>query len=481
MYKRNAKDWTKHIDFIICDALSLIAAFFAAYAFRFEFEGEQFFSTYQEFLAIVVALDICVSILFNTMHNVLKRDNYKEFNETLRHVLLVFLATMVLLVSLKISARYSRLIMYGTAVLHFVFGYALRLIYKRFLLKHIIRDKKRSMLIVSDEAGAGSMAQSIREKADSFFSIAGVVISDRDAAGESVCGVPVVANLSDTAEYVCREWVDEVIINMESTQCAQKLLNQCREMGVVVHTCIPFDYGADRQQFVERIAGHTVLTSSVTMVTPFQVLVKRAMDIAGGLVGCVLAALVIVIVGPMIKRASPGPILYAQERVGLNGKRFKFYKIRSMYMDADERKKELMSQNRVADGRMFKLDFDPRIIGNEILPDGTTKTGIGTFIRRTSLDEFPQFFNVLKGEMSLVGTRPPTVDEWERYELRHRARLAMKPGITGMWQVSGRSDITDFEEIVKLDTQYICGWSIGLDIRILFKTVFAVLNESGAM
>ena len=124
-------------------------------------------------------------------------------------------------------------------------------------------------------------------------------------------------------------------------------------------------------------------------------------------------------------------------------------------MDAEERKAELMAQNKMSDGRMFKLDFDPRVIGNKILPDGTRKTGIGDFIRKTSLDEFPQFWNVLNGTMSLVGTRPILQDELRQYELHHRARIAIKPGITGMWQVSGRSDITDFEEVVRLDTEYI--------------------------
>jgi lipopolysaccharide/colanic/teichoic acid biosynthesis glycosyltransferase len=152
-----------------------------------------------------------------------------------------------------------------------------------------------------------------------------------------------------------------------------------------------------------------------------------------------------------------------------------------MYMDAEERKKELLSQNSVADGMMFKLDFDPRIIGNVRLPDGTKKTGIGEFIRRTSIDELPQGFNVLLNQMSLVGTRPPTVDEWEKYELHHRARLATKPGITGMWQVNGRSEITNFEEITRLDTEYIENWSIGLDIRILIRTIGAVLGHRGAM
>ena len=151
-----------------------------------------------------------------------------------------------------------------------------------------------------------------------------------------------------------------------------------------------------------------------------------------------------------------------------------------MYENADERKAELMKDNRVSDGMMFKLDWDPRIIGNKIV-DGKQVTGIGQRIRDGSWDEWPQFFNILKGDMSLVGTRPPTVDEWEKYKYHHRARLATRPGLTGMWQVSGRSKITDFEEVVKLDTEYINHWSIGLDIRILLKTVKAVFTKDGAM
>ena len=138
-------------------------------------------------------------------------------------------------------------------------------------------------------------------------------------------------------------------------------------------------------------------------------------------------------------------------------------------MDAEERKKELMAQNKISDGLMFKMENDPRI----------TKTG--AFLRKTSLDEFPQFINILLGDMSLVGTRPPTVDEWELYEPHHRARMSFRPGLTGMWQVSGRSNITDFEEVVKLDTQYISEWSLRLDVKILWKTVWSVLKSDGAM
>ena len=144
-----------------------------------------------------------------------------------------------------------------------------------------------------------------------------------------------------------------------------------------------------------------------------------------------------------------------------------------MELNAEEKKAELLAVNEMEGGLMFKIQSDPRIIGGE--------KGIGGFIRKTSIDEFPQFWNVVKGEMSLVGTRPPTVDEWNLYEFHHRKRLSTKPGITGMWQVSGRSKITDFEEVVKLDTRYINEWSMGLDMRILAKTVMVVLKRDGSL
>jgi len=481
MYKHGSNGWLKHVDFILGDLFSLALAFFVSYYLRFDALGNTLTDLYWGYIAILLVLDFVVCVFFSSMHNVLKRGYYEEFAATVKHVVLVFSLQMILLVALKISARYSRLLMYGTFGFHVAFGYALRLLYKFLLRKRTLSKKQRSVLVVTTHEQAEEVVDHLQKNTNDFVRITGVVIVDQEGQVESVSGITKVVALEDAVEYICREWIDEVFIDTGAIRYSKKLITQCREMGVVVHERLMIESGEGSKQFVEKLAGYTVLTSTINYATPMQVMIKRMMDIAGGLIGCVLAALIILIIGPKIKKESPGPILYAQERVGRNGKKFKFYKIRSMYMDADERKKELMNQNRVADGMMFKLDFDPRIIGNEILPDGTKKTGIGAFIRRTSLDEFPQFFNVLKGDMSLVGTRPPTVDEWEKYKLHHRARLAMKPGITGMWQVSGRSSITDFEEIVKLDTYYICNWSIGLDLRILFKTVKAVFQRDGAM
>lgn len=171
--------------------------------------------------------------------------------------------------------------------------------------------------------------------------------------------------------------------------------------------------------------------------------------------------------GAAVALASAQIALAGQKRVGLNGRIFYIHKLRSMYMDAEERKKELMAKNEM-NGLMFKMQDDPRI------------TKVGKFIRKTSIDELPQFFDVLCGNMSLVGTRPPTVDEYSQYDSHHKRRLSMKPGITGLWQVSGRSDIQDFEEVVKLDVAYIDHWSLALDMRILFKTVGVVLRRTGA-
>lgn len=315
------------------------------------------------------------------------------------------------------------------------------------------------------------------------FSLAGVVVIDADWLGKKICGVPVVANAEELPMYVCQEWIDEVLVVIsEQLPYPEELIDKLTETGVTVHLNLAkITNKTGKRQFVEKVGEYTVLTTSLNYASAGQLLLKRLMDIFGGLVGCIATGIICLFVGPAIYIASPGPIFFSQERVGKNGKKFKMYKFRSMYMDAEERKAELMKENKLGDGKMFKMDFDPRVIGNKVLSDGTHKTGVGDFIRRTSLDEFPQFFNVLKGDMSIVGTRPPLISETNLYEPHHKARLAIKPGITGMWQVSGRSDITDFEEVVRLDKEYIENWNIGLDIKILFKTVMVVVKKDGSM
>ncbi len=199
-----------------------------------------------------------------------------------------------------------------------------------------------------------------------------------------------------------------------------------------------------------------------------QRVIKRLIDIILALIGLIITSLLALIVYPLVARQAPGPLFFEQWRVGKNGKKFKMYKFRSMYCDAEARLNELMAQNQYDDDLMFKLDNDPRIFP------------FGKVMREWSIDEFPQFFNVLKGDMSLVGTRPPTVYEYEKYQLHHFKRLLIKPGITGLWQISGRSNIKNFEDVVRLDVEYIENWSLRLDLKIFLKTILVVVMRLGS-
>ena len=287
---------------------------------------------------------------------------------------------------------------------------------------------------------------------------------------------------TDIIKLIRTDWVDEVFVYQpDNMPYPTNMIDSIMDMGITVHYGLEaLNAHSDGTVEVSKVGSYRVLTNSLKIVSAKQIVYKRIMDIAGGIVGCLLTLVLCVFIGPAIYIQSPGPIFFKQKRIGQNGKQFYMYKFRSMYIDAEERKKALMEQNNIADGMMFKMDDDPRIIGSEKKDKNGNPRGIGNFIRRTSIDEFPQFFNVLKGEMSLVGTRPPTLDEWEKYDLHHRVRMSIKPGITGLWQISGRSDITDFEEVVKLDRDYIQNWSIWLDFKILFKTVGVVLKHEGA-
>lgn len=499
MYKRAAQGWLKHLDFILFDELCLQIAFGLAYIIRHGIDFPYMSDLYRAIAILMIVFDLLIAVMMDSMHNVLKRGYYKEFAQTVKHCLMVFLLTVLWMFTLKNSDSYSRIIVFLTFVFHVVIGYGIRLLWKAHLRKRgTLESGKKSMLAVLDLANADRIIERLTSNALDMFHLSGVVIADEATNHEyksfvnrlplndnnqmTIRGIPIVCSFEEAPHFICREWIDSVYISCQGDRSEiREFMSKCGEMAVTIHYHVP-SLGQDgNKQFVEKVGSSTVVTNSVNYATPTQLITKRIIDILGGIIGSFFALLTMVILGPMIKKESPGPILYKSERIGQNGKRFWMLKIRSMYLNADANKALLMAQNRIKDGMMFKLDFDPRIIGNEELSDGTHKTGIGEFIRKTSLDEFPQFFNVLKGDMSLVGTRPPTPDEWEKYEFHHRARLATKPGITGMWQVSGRSEITDFEEVVKLDTQYIQNWNLGLDIKILLKTVINVLTRKGAM
>lgn len=280
--------------------------------------------------------------------------------------------------------------------------------------------------------------------------------------------VPHLGRLNELSQLIRENKVDEVMIALPSQdyQTVNSVIAQCREHGVAF-TLVP-DISALKfsEMSLREINGVPLIVTNSQPISETSLAVKRAIDFLGALVLILAAAIPMLLVALAVKLDSKGPVIFRQTRVGKDGKTFTFYKFRSMYIDADARLAELEKLNETS-GATFKMKNDPRV------------TKVGRFIRRTSLDELPQFFNVLFGQMSLVGPRPGLPREVARYDEWHYRRLEVTPGLTGLWQVSGRSSTT-FEEMVKLDIYYAEHWSLALDIKILFKTIKTVVKGDGA-
>jgi exopolysaccharide biosynthesis polyprenyl glycosylphosphotransferase len=278
-------------------------------------------------------------------------------------------------------------------------------------------------------------------------------------------------NVNDLVDIIQKNTVDQVFImskHEENIDTIQDIMDICRVMGVTTRLILNMYNSSAVGRYVSSIGTYPVMTYHAVTLNMSTRILKRIIDILGSLILLIVSSPIILITAIAIKLDSKGPVFFKQKRVGKNGRIFYMYKLRSMCNDAEAKKKELLKNNQMANDLMFKMSDDPRI------------TKVGKFIRKTSIDELPQLFNVLKGDMSLVGTRPPTIDEVKQYDKRHWKRLVIWPGITGNWQVNGRSKITDFEKVVDLDVDYIDNWTIWLDFKILLKTVKTVLFKNDA-
>ena len=467
----NKNSTYKHLDFLIIDELCLLLGFFFAYLTRKE--SLPFFSasvSYRMLLIIELTVTVCVCFFIQPHKNILRRSYVNELKAVVAYTLSCYLAVAFILYVTKTSVSYSRLMIGLTYIYQSLLMYVLRQIWKLYLNKRGVKSVLNSnakMLVITDMKNLEKTVKKINNYNYDMFEIAGLCILDKDLKGEKYDKFDIVANKDDVMSYICINWIDEVYFAMEYNRIPQSMIRGLAVAGVTTNVILNKISDLEgRQQTVKKLFNSTVINSSIKQRSNRQIFFKRVIDICGGIVGSLITLLLALIIAPIMHKKSPGPIFYKQERIGQNGRRFYMYKFRSMVMNADDLKKDLMEQNRIKDGMMFKVKDDPRII-----------PGIGDFIRKTSLDEFPQFFNVLLGDMSLVGTRPPTVDEWEKYQLEHRIRMAIKPGITGMWQINGRSKITDFNKVIEYDTQYINNWSLTLDVEILFKTILVLFSK----
>lgn len=406
MYRKNGNGWLKHIDFIILDMMCLQIAFVMAYFIK---NGN--IHLYNNFLyrnmAIILEVaDLMALLIFGTLKGVLKRGHYQEFVKTLKHGFIVLLLAVLYLFTVQKGIFFSRFILFLTIGFYFILTYIVRELWKGRIKKGVHSGKRRKLLIVTSSTIADKVIENVEKNNYSRYDIVGVALLDKDLIGNIISNVSVVANKETVGMYACKEWVDEVLIVLpKEIAYPNTLIEQLTLAGITVHMNLAKVVNSPgKKQFVEKIGDYTVLTTSINYASLNELFLKRVFDIICGVLGCILTLIICIFIGPAIYIASPGPIFFSQERVGKNGKKFKMYKFRSMYLDAEERKAELMKDNKLGDGKMFKLDFDPRVIGNKVMSDGSRKTGIGEFIRKTSLDEFPQFLNVLKGVRDIIGT-----------------------------------------------------------------------------
>ncbi|WP_130836101.1 sugar transferase [Lachnoclostridium sp. Marseille-P6806] len=414
------------------------------------------------------------SFFLDWNHDYLKRGYFRELTAVLKFNAVILLIAVVFVFMARLSLYISR-----TVFLWFFAIDGAALLTVHCIYKEILRRAMRAELLVTKVlviAGAEQMESTIirlRREADAGLEVIGAVLAEPGQAAtemkEDIFGIPVFMGLQNLTELMTTVPFDEVFINTPeiSQYRMHGIIAGFEEMGVTVHYNLELPDLEGTAGKVDMFGDYSVISYTRFRYSSKRLLCKRAMDILGGLIGVLLMGIITLFLAPAILIDSPGPVFFSQLRVGKNGRRFRIYKFRSMYRDAEERLRELQGSNEM-NGLMFKMENDPRI------------TRVGRFLRRTSLDEFPQFLNVLKGDMSLVGTRPPTEKEFEQYNEHYRRRISMTPGLTGLWQVSGRSDITDFDEVVRLDLQYIDNWSLALDIKILLQTVGVVLFHKGA-
>lgn len=455
---------SKHIDFILADLISIEMAFATAIALYFS-HVESNLNFYWKINLVILAIYI-ILMLFASFHSsILKRGFLKEMWQTGLTNVGVILGVIGVLFVLKESATYSRMVFGLFFVFSNVYMYILRCLLKIYIHSRFKSGKINSnVIVVTHKESAEDFIRELKKDNNGLLTFVGLILLD-DVDDKEVLDVPVV-KMETILDFIKENAVNEVYILAHGDENG-KLSEQFLNMGITVHIGLNMEMASLPNIQMGQKGHYSVITAAINRGTLGELFIKRVFDIFASIFGLIFTGLLFLIFGPIIKIQSPGPVFFAQKRVGKNGKIFKMYKFRSMYMDAEERKKELMSQNQM-NGLMFKMDNDPRIFP------------IGKFMRKTSIDEFPQFWNILKGDMSMVGTRPPTLDEYEQYDPHHLSRLAIKPGLTGMWQVSGRSEITDFEEIVKLDNEYIRNFSLGLDLKIFVKTFIAVLARKGS-
>lgn len=491
MYLNSIREKILKYILLVIGVFSVTVSLYLSFGFYFSLWDSSFISRTFKIYHLILIIGYFGLTLFTGLNkSFFKRKIYNEFVVVIYHCFLL-MAGLILLLFWLHGLTDSRRLIFAYFVLFFIFTETvLRTFIKYVLLRVYFNSKFSSKLfVITDIENYEIVVKSLKTNLDWSRQICGLCILDKKESfndlfdssdekskeinKENLKSIGFICNKNNLLNHLANGNIDEIFVYsglIYSDVALKDTISKAEEMGIKVNIRINldmFDFLPKSYTKIDRIGKYHCVSISRNYVSYRGRFMKHLLDYTGGFIGFLIFAVAFIILGPIIKFDSKGPILFAQNRVGRNGRIFKCYKFRSMRQDAEELKKTLMAQNEM-NGLMFKMKNDPRI------------TRVGRFIRKTSLDELPQFINVLKGDMSLVGTRPPTVDEYEQYEPKHKARVSMMPGLTGLWQVSGRNNINDFDKVVMLDMEYIDNSSFWLDIKIIMLTIKVVFFGKGA-
>lgn len=455
--------------FAIIDILLTILCYIGAYYIRKFYYGHGL-SYSEEYLTLLLLIVPVWIFLF-------KFTKVTRFVRTQAYSSLLFDYLKVVSIGLSIVFLFlfafklddiSRIVVFLFGFLNLIVLYTSKLgLYRLFKYYRSQGYNSRYIVIFADD----NSAEFIRmiEGRKEWGYVIKTIISDSEKIKDEFSGrFNICDNNTDIHNLIATTTIDEVIYAREefNMNSMRKLVYSCEEIGVVFRMQSNFFSMLATKAELDYMGRIPFLKFTNTPTDYLAIRIKEVIDRVLSLIILILSLPMLLIIALLIKFTSKGPIIFKQKRVGLRGRIFNVYKFRTMVVNAEELKTTLHAENEM-DGPVFKIKNDPRI------------TGIGAFLRKTSLDEFPQFFNVLKGDMSIVGPRPPVPKEVAQYERWQLRRLSMKPGITCIWQVSGRNEIS-FEEWMKLDLQYIDTWSLKLDVILFFKTIKAVITGAGA-
>jgi exopolysaccharide biosynthesis polyprenyl glycosylphosphotransferase len=453
------------------DAVIMLVTGYFAYSLSLDYSSNSLVMAWTDFLGIVLFL----LVLNNFLMGKFSFYSQKRFPSYWGMSWYLLLALLIQFTVLSAGAIFVGIQPFSRTyvLLHFLMSliclFAVRIAFYMYLDQRAnVAFNSRRILLVGTKKRIDAVAKAITDQRSWGHQIVGYLNGGRSV--EMGDGIPLLGSITDFDKVLHEQSVDEVIFTLPKTSPVklESYMDKCERMGILIRI-VPSSFDFDRPTMrVERIQSiPTLAYYSINNFTASGLLYKKVLDLVGGAVGFFVFVFMYIVIGLAIKIDSPGPILFKQRRVAQNGRIFNLYKFRSMTSDAEEKKADLLKHNEM-NGAIFKMKNDPRV------------TRVGKFLRKTSLDEFPQFINVLKGEISLVGTRPPTPDEVAQYEDWQRRRISLKPGITGLWQISGRNLISDFNEVVKLDLEYIDQWRFSKDLLILWKTVWVVFAGRGA-